>query len=96
MLAQQLLINPNTVARAYRELENAGWVYKKRGAGTFVSERGSPLSEAEKHRRIQERLTALLTEAHQMDIPLTTLIEMLRRAEAEREDHARGPDRAAS
>ena len=36
-LAEQLLINPNTVARAYRELELAGLVTKRRTAGTYVS-----------------------------------------------------------
>jgi GntR family transcriptional regulator len=44
-LAEELLVNPNTVARAYRELEVAGVVTKRRTAGTFVSEtaaRGRP------------------------------------------------------
>ncbi len=40
-LAEQLLINPNTVARAYRELEMAGIVEKRRTAGTYVSDQGS-------------------------------------------------------
>ena len=43
VLAQQLLINPNTVARAYRELEVEGVVNKRRTAGTFVSQKGSSL-----------------------------------------------------
>src|SRR4026209_1087196 len=43
-LAEQLLINPNTVARAYRELELAGVVTKRRTAGTYVSETTSPLA----------------------------------------------------
>src|SRR5688500_8868387 len=44
VLAEQLLINPNTVARAYRELELTGAVIKRRTAGTFVSDAASPLS----------------------------------------------------
>lgn len=44
MLAEQLLINPNTVARAYRELEAAGVVTMPQGAGTYVSDAGSPLA----------------------------------------------------
>ena len=35
-LAEQLLVNPNTIARAYRELEVAGVVEKRRTAGTYV------------------------------------------------------------
>ena len=40
-LAEQLVINPNTVARAYRELEVAGVVEKRGTTGTFVSAAGS-------------------------------------------------------
>ena len=43
-LAEQLVVNPNTIARAYRELEMAGIVEKRRTAGTYVSDQGSPLA----------------------------------------------------
>jgi DNA-binding transcriptional regulator YhcF (GntR family) len=43
-LAEKLLVNPNTVARAYRELEVAGIVTKRRTAGTYVSDAPSPLA----------------------------------------------------
>ncbi len=46
VLAERLLINPSTVARAYRELEMAGIVEKRRTAGTYVSDQGSPLRGA--------------------------------------------------
>ena len=36
-LASQLAINPNTIQRAYRELENEGYIYKVSGRGSFVS-----------------------------------------------------------
>ena len=36
-LATQLAINPNTIQRAYRELEAAGYVYSSAGRGSFVS-----------------------------------------------------------
>ncbi|MCX6645481.1 MAG: GntR family transcriptional regulator [bacterium] len=38
-LASDLLINPNTVAKAYQDLEREGYIYTKRGMGTFISER---------------------------------------------------------
>src|SRR5438552_19005962 len=47
-LAEQLTINPNTVARAYRELELAGVVVKRRTTGTYVSNAGSPLARRER------------------------------------------------
>jgi GntR family transcriptional regulator len=37
-LADRLAINPNTVARAYRELDQAGYIVSQRGRGTFPSE----------------------------------------------------------
>ena len=37
-LAQTFQVNPNTIARAYRELEREGIVFTRRGQGTFVSE----------------------------------------------------------
>lgn len=81
-LAEQLLVNPNTVARAYRELEVAGVVTKRRTAGTYVSGRGSPLSERERRRLLAERVDALLAEADQMEFSLPEVIELLREREA--------------
>ena len=59
-LAQQLLINPNTVARAYLELEREGVVAKRHGSGTYISEIGSPLARKERLKILQERIDALL------------------------------------
>jgi GntR family transcriptional regulator len=77
-LAEQLLVNPNTIARAYRELESAGVLATRRGAGVFVAEGVSPLSRREQTRILNERLDTLLAEARQMDIDLETLIKLLR------------------
>jgi len=82
ILAQQLLINPNTVARAYRELEAAGIVSSRRGAGTHVSEEGSPLARKERVKILNDRIDALLAEAAQLEVDfeqLTDLIEKRRR-----------------
>jgi len=37
-VAEDLVINPNTVAKAYRELEHAGWIELRHGAGAFVAQ----------------------------------------------------------
>jgi len=76
-LAEQLLINPNTVARAYRELETAGVVTKRRTAGTYVSEATSPLARRERLKIVGERIDALLAEARQMDVSVETLIGLI-------------------
>jgi GntR family transcriptional regulator len=78
VLADKLTINPNTVARAYRELEVAGVVTKRRTAGTYVSDAGSPLARRERLRILAERADALLAEARQMSVSLDEIIELLR------------------
>lgn len=76
-LAEQLLVNPNTVARAYRELELAGIVTKRRTAGTYVSDTTSPLARRERLKIVTERVDTLLAEARQMNIDTGTLIEII-------------------
>jgi len=82
-LAEQLVVNPNTVARAYRELEMAGVVTKRRTAGTYVSEAGSPLARRERLKILTERVDALLAEARQMDIDTDEVIALVRERDAE-------------
>jgi GntR family transcriptional regulator len=79
VLAERLLVNPNTVARAYRELETAGVVEKRRTAGTYVSDVGSPLARKERLRIISERVDALLAEARQLGIAVNELVELIGR-----------------
>src|SRR5688572_10876008 len=76
-LAEQLLINPNTVARAYRELEFARIVTKRGTAGTYVSNAGSPLARRERMKILAQRADALLAEAAQMDVTLEDVIDLL-------------------
>jgi GntR family transcriptional regulator len=77
-LAEQLLINPNTVARAYRELELAGVVEKRRTTGTYVSGGASPLARRERLKILGRRVDALLAEARQMDVSLDDVIDLVR------------------
>ena len=78
VLAERLAINPNTVARAYRELEIAGVVEKRRTSGTYVSAAGSRMARRERVRVISDRIDALLAEARQLDISTDEIIELLR------------------
>ena len=79
VLAERLTINPNTVARAYRELEQAGLVEKRSTAGTFVSGAGSPLARRERLRILTERVDALLAEARQMDVGTEDVLDLIRK-----------------
>ena len=78
VLAQQLLVNPNTVARAYLELERSGIVTKRHGSGTYISEAGSPLARRERLKILTQRGDALLAEARHMNVELTDVIKLLR------------------
>jgi GntR family transcriptional regulator len=79
VLAEQLKINPNTVARAYRELEMAGVVEKRGTAGTYVSNTASPLARRERLRILTERVDALLVEARHLGVTFDDLLELLRK-----------------
>jgi len=78
VLAHQLLVNPNTVARAYLELERAGVVVKRHGSGTYVSDQGSPLSRKERLKILAERVDALLTEARHLEVPPEELLKLIK------------------
>jgi GntR family transcriptional regulator len=78
VLAADLLINPNTVARAYLELERAGVVVKRHGSGTYVSDEGSPLARRERLKILSQRADALLAEARHLGIALDEVIKLLK------------------
>jgi GntR family transcriptional regulator len=82
VLASKLIINPNTVARAYRELEAAGIVEKRRTAGTYISDQSSPLARRERFKILSERMDALLAEAQQMDISLDEVLKLCQQRHA--------------
>jgi GntR family transcriptional regulator len=79
VLAERLKINPNTVARAYRELEMAGVVEKRGTAGTYVSNAVSPLARRERVRILTERIDALVAEARQLGVSLEEVQELVRK-----------------
>ena len=74
-LAQQLAINPNTIAKAYRQLEQEGIIVTKAGAGAFVAALDSNLSKSVRRRVICERLELAAVEAFHMQIERQTLLE---------------------
>lgn len=78
VLAQQLLVNPNTVARAYLELERAGVVVKRHGSGTYISDAGSPLARKERLKILADRIDALLTDARHLEVPADELLKLIK------------------
>src|SRR6266699_75308 len=59
-LAEELVVNPNTVAKAYRELEHEGVIELRHGAGAFVSESAGAKKLTDKVRAGQAIVTAAI------------------------------------
>lgn len=89
VLAEQLTVNPNTVARAYLELEHAGIVTKRHGSGTYVSGTRNAVPQREKTKILTKRVDALLTEARQLDVDLSGVIKLLHERDAAMDEVAK-------
>ena len=82
-LALQLKVTPNTIVEAYGELEIAGVIHKRQGSGTFISEgRPQPVALRERRRVIEQRIDALLAEAHQLNFTAEEILRMVRERRA--------------
>lgn len=68
-LARELRVNPNTIARAYRELEIEGIIDAKQGAATKVSSHTPRLVNEERLRIVRQMLTIALARASNLCIP---------------------------
>ena len=73
-LAQQLAINPNTIAKAYRQLEQEGIIVTKAGAGAFVASLDSNLSKAVRKRIVCDQLERTVVDAFHMQIEKPVLV----------------------
>ena len=89
-LAQELTINPNTIQKAYRELEREGYIYSLPGKGSFVGQ----VTEQENSRRINSLIhdfEQVASELLYLGAPKGKLIKILEQLEDERgkEDESR-------
>ena len=81
-LALQLKVTPNTIVKAYDELEASGVVHKRQGSGTFVSEGRSKMAIRDRRRVVEQRIDALLAEAHQLNFTPDDILRMVRERQA--------------
>jgi GntR family transcriptional regulator len=79
-LAKQLTINPNTIAKAYRQLEQEGIIVTKPGAGAFVTNLDSNLSRSVRKKIVSDELQQIAVEAFHMQIDRQTLLELFNSA----------------
>ena len=76
-LAADLRVNPNTIARAYQDLERDGVVRSVPGGGTYVAGSGSGLLKTEKIRRLRPLARQLAVEAAQLRISPEEVLDLL-------------------
>lgn len=76
-LAESVRVNPNTVARAYRELEQEGLVEKRRTVGTFVASTQARLSARERKRLLAPHIDRVLIQAKQVGMSLDELVSSI-------------------
>ena len=62
-LSRELVVNPNTVARAYTELEREGLLVSRPGRGIYVAQPRNDLTRSARDRRLTKQLDRWLTEA---------------------------------
>ena len=82
-LAVDLSINPNTVIRAYRQLEIEGVLETHQGSGTFVGTQKPRVDELEQQRMLDQILTELLARASGYGFNLDDVLEGLRQRKEE-------------
>ncbi len=78
-LAVQLQVNPNTVRKAYSELEILGILDTQQGTGTFVSQHEVQIGEAERNRMLGQICDEFIARGHQYNLRLREILEHLQR-----------------
>lgn len=82
-LAVDLAINPNTVVRAYRELEIRGVLETQQGTGTFLTDKKPHVNGEDRQRRVAQLCRELLSKAGAEGIELSEIIGYLNEVENE-------------
>ena len=76
-LAEELVVNPNTIARAYADLARAGLIESKSGRGVFITRKRRVFTREEGWRRLEPQIDALIGEAMALDITPDDLEEVI-------------------
>ena len=85
-VAVDLAINPNTVVRAYRELEIRGIIETQQGMGTFVAQKKIKQDEVERQRRLTQLVTDFVARAGAAGFSVGDLVEQLQAYDNQRRE----------
>ena len=84
-VAVDLAINPNTVMRAYREMEIRGILDTQQGAGTFIAEQKEPAPKEERERQLAQLAGEFVSRAGLLGLTVEELMQALRDMSQERD-----------
>src|SRR5437762_12967344 len=84
-MAVDLSINPNTVIRAYRELEIRGVLETQQGTGTFIGQQSPEHDDSERRRRMNQLAGEFIARAGAEGFKLEELLACLREAQKDSE-----------
>jgi len=76
-LAEQLVIAPLTVKKAYDELERTGLIQMQRGRGTYVSDALPSVAPGERRERLRDAAQRLLSQASLIGVPFEEVLDLL-------------------
>ncbi|MFV0516323.1 MAG: GntR family transcriptional regulator [Aminipila sp.] len=85
-LSKTLTVNPNTIQKAYRELESQGYVYTSTGLGTFIAKQNKKNINQKQLNEISLRLKSSLKELYFLGLTVEEIKELLTRLIEERSD----------
>src|SRR5271163_3635956 len=88
-VAVDLAINPNTVMRAYRELEIRGILETQQGTGTFISRKKPNRPDAERQRQLTQLVSDFLARAGAAGFTIEELLEQIHEPNADRPKNRR-------
>jgi GntR family transcriptional regulator len=92
-LAAELVVNPNTVARAYRELEHEGFICTRKGKASFVSENSSSLIQKDTVRLMEDVFDRAISEARKFGLDAAGIRRIVESRLKNREKRGEGEGR---
>ena len=92
-LAAELLVNPNPVARAYRELELEGLIYTRKGKASFVSENSASLIQRDRVRLSEDLFDRAIAEARKFGLDAAEIRRIVESRLRYHEKHGEGEGR---
>jgi GntR family transcriptional regulator len=89
-LAARLLVNPNTVARVYRDLERDGLLETRRGQGTYIAAKASAMADGERRRLLSGKLHDVATDVRTFGLSDREALDLFRDVLSDHEPYRKG------